>query len=101
MMILLSRITGKVVSAYTGSPSFAVFVEIACFNESATFVPAGITVVAGSALLVAAAVGAALFAGCAAFCAAAHDPRTIAPTPIIAHRIYAFPKAFPPNAQNP
>jgi hypothetical protein len=33
---------GKDVSAYTGSPSLAVFVEIACFRVSGTLVPAGI-----------------------------------------------------------
>jgi hypothetical protein len=32
---------GKAVSAYTGSPSLAVFVEIACFSDSGTLVPAG------------------------------------------------------------
>jgi hypothetical protein len=32
---------GKAVSAYTGSPSLAVFVDIACFRDSGTLVPAG------------------------------------------------------------
>jgi hypothetical protein len=32
---------GKGVSAYTGSPSLTVFVEIACFSDSGTLVPAG------------------------------------------------------------
>src|SRR2546428_13436105 len=34
--------TGKVVCAYTGSPSRAFLVESACFSTRGTFVPAGI-----------------------------------------------------------
>src|SRR5581483_3721439 len=41
--------TGKVVSQYTASPSFALLVEMACFSESGTFVPEGITVSTGRA----------------------------------------------------
>src|SRR5215472_3483277 len=39
------RTNGNAVSAYTASPSRALFVEIACFSNSGTFVPAGITAV--------------------------------------------------------
>src|ERR1035441_5775903 len=35
----------KAVSAYTGSPFRAVFVEIACFSDTGTLVPAGIMIV--------------------------------------------------------
>src|ERR1019366_3277021 len=37
---------GNAVSAYTGSPSLAVLVEIACFSDSGTLVPAGMISVA-------------------------------------------------------
>src|SRR5258706_7063364 len=37
-----STTNGNVVSQYTGSPSFAFRVEIACFNANGTFVPEGI-----------------------------------------------------------
>src|SRR6516225_5634991 len=39
---------GNAVSAYTGSPSRAFLVEIACFKRSGTFVPAGIIALCGS-----------------------------------------------------
>src|SRR5256714_15694956 len=39
---------GKAVSAYTGSPSRAFLVEIACLSVSGPFVPAGITMACGS-----------------------------------------------------
>src|SRR5262245_22672358 len=87
MMILLSSATGNVVSAYTGSPSLAVFVEIACLSDKATLVPAGITVAAGSGLLATDAGCASLLGGGAEFCAIAHIPRTSAPIPNIVHRI--------------
>ena len=48
MMIRSSTTNGNVVSQYTGSPSFAVLVEMACFNASGTLVPEGMaSVVAG------------------------------------------------------
>src|SRR5258708_23406726 len=47
MMIRSSMTNGKVVSQYTGSPSCAFRVEIACFNDRGTFVPEGIVSRAG------------------------------------------------------
>src|ERR1019366_7412546 len=46
---------GKAVSAYTGSPSLAVFVEIACFSDSGILAPAGMVSVGFSDSTVAAA----------------------------------------------
>ena len=39
---------GNAVSAYTGSPSRAFLVEMACLSSSGTLVPAGMTTALGS-----------------------------------------------------
>src|SRR5438270_2024994 len=43
MRTRLSCTTGKLVSAYTESPSRALLVLIACFSDTGTLVPAGTT----------------------------------------------------------